>query len=108
MSRLFLAVGFPDTKPTSTPALVYLGRSGAGLREAMDQSTFPRLLVCSNLSGIPKNNPRAAANLARQTAAAAGRAQQKADRAAALDIREADLVAREKTVKEREDAFKKK
>lgn len=64
MARLALVVGFPDSKPDAEPALVYLGRSGAKMRDAIAASPWPRHLEVAHLEGIPKNNPAAASNLA--------------------------------------------
>lgn len=70
MSRLFVVVGYPDTKPTSEPIAVYVGSSGDGMRSAMAKSSAARFIVLANPLGIRKNNPNAAANGAAATAAA--------------------------------------
>jgi hypothetical protein len=64
MARLLIVVGLPDSKPTAEPSLVYLGRSGQAMRVAMDCSPAPRFIIFNHPIGIPKNNPRAAANAA--------------------------------------------
>ncbi|HVT74579.1 MAG TPA: hypothetical protein VHD61_15705 [Lacunisphaera sp.] len=61
---LHIVLGFADQKPTTEPVVVYAGRSGTAARQAMDVSTSPRLMIFSNVVGIPKNNRRAAANAA--------------------------------------------
>lgn len=64
MSRIAIVIGLPDNKADSPPSLVYLGRSGEEMRQAMLRSTSPRLIVIPHATGIPKHNPHAAANAA--------------------------------------------
>jgi hypothetical protein len=64
MSRLQIAIGFADSKNTSVPQLVYLGRSGEEMRLAIAASIHPRILQIPHVFGISKNNPNAAANAA--------------------------------------------
>ena len=73
MSRIAIVIGLPDTKAGSKPELVYLGRSGAELRAAVLASPFPRHIEIPHAVGIPKNNPRAAANAAALNATKAAR-----------------------------------
>lgn len=61
---LHIILGLADTKPTTEPAVVYCGRSGAKARAALATSPHPRHLVFANPQGIPKSNPRASANVA--------------------------------------------
>lgn len=67
--RLHIVVGFPDTSSVSQPSLVYLGRSGEDMRQAIERSTSQRHLILSNPVGISKNNPLAAANIAAEAEA---------------------------------------
>jgi hypothetical protein len=64
MSRISVVIGLSDSSATAQPSLVYLGRSGAEMRAAMEKSASPRFLVVPHVQGIPKNNPRAEANAA--------------------------------------------
>lgn len=66
MSRICLVIGLESQKATAAPHLVYLGRSGEEMRQAVEQSSWPRHLVVPHVIGIPKNNPRAAENAARR------------------------------------------
>lgn len=69
MSRIALVIGLPDATATAQPSLVYLGRSGSDMRAAIAASPYPRHIEVPHVLGIPKNNPRAAANAAAQAAA---------------------------------------
>jgi len=64
MSRIAIAIGLPDTRTDSPPSLIYLGRSGAEMRRAVAESTFPRHIEIPFAVGIPKHNAQAAANAA--------------------------------------------
>lgn len=73
MSRIAIVIGLPDNKADSKPELVYLGRSGAEMRQAVAASTFPRHIEIPHAQGIPKNNSRAAANAAALSASKSAR-----------------------------------
>lgn len=60
--RLFVVIGYPDTKPTSEPFPVYVGTSGAEKLAAMNRSQAQRFVVLDNPLGIRKNNPYCEAN----------------------------------------------
>lgn len=68
MSRILLVIGLASTKSAATPELVYLGRSGDAMRAAIAAAPHPRLIIVPHVQGIPKNNPRAAANAAAEHA----------------------------------------
>jgi hypothetical protein len=69
MSRIAIVIGLSDNHADSKPELVYLGRSGADMRSAIAASVYPRHIEIPFATGIPKNNPRAAANAAALAAA---------------------------------------
>jgi len=98
---LHIVLGLADQKPTTEPVVVYVGRSGAMARAAIDAATTQRLLIFSNPMGLPKNNPKAVANAAKAkavagvaAAAAATKAKEEADSTAALVDENKRLSAR--------------
>jgi hypothetical protein len=66
---LHIILGLVDNKPNSPVSVVYAGRSGHEARIAQAQSSAPRFLIFNNPVGLPKNNPRSAANAVVEAAA---------------------------------------
>ena len=70
MPRIILIAGLTENTPSAPVSLVYLGRVGSEARKAMEASASPRFLIVQQVQGTPKNNPHAAANLAKLAASA--------------------------------------